>query len=220
MTSTPRVTTLVLNAAGGIAPRVRRPEDQLDLLGAADVEVVGDEGLEEPAGVPRRGEHEGPRDLDLAHRQLPPVAGRLVGRGQRHRQDREPAIGELGDLDRAEPVADGLQTGGVVGGGEPVGQLGEPDPDTGGLPFGPLVAIDPDLGRVGEVGADLHERRPEIGVPEVEVVAAHAPVGLDEGEPRHPFDPVFLVPVNTLAYSCATPIAATPDRPVAACAAR
>ena len=35
-----------------------------------------------------------------------------------------------------------------------------------------------------------------------------------------PFDPVFLVPVNTLAYSCATPIAATPDRPVRACAAR
>jgi hypothetical protein len=28
------------------------------------------------------------------------------------------------------------------------------------------------------------------------------------------------VPVNTLAYSCATPIAATPDRPVASCRAR
>ena len=28
------------------------------------------------------------------------------------------------------------------------------------------------------------------------------------------------VPVNTFAYSCATPIAATPDRPVWACATR
>jgi hypothetical protein len=38
------------------------------------------------------------------------------------------------------------------------------------LAFGPLVSVDPDLGGVGEVGADLDERRPEVVVPEVEVV--------------------------------------------------
>jgi hypothetical protein len=35
-----------------------------------------------------------------------------------------------------------------------------------------------------------------------------------------PPDPFFFVPVNTGANSCATPIAATPARPVLACSAR
>ena len=39
--------------------------------------------LEEGAGVPGLGEHDGARDLDLVHRQLPPVAGSPVGVGQR-----------------------------------------------------------------------------------------------------------------------------------------
>src|SRR5215212_3241780 len=49
---------------------------------------------------------------------------------------------------------------------------------------GPLMAVDPDLGRVGEVGADLDKRRPELLIPQVEVVAGHPAVGLVEGEPR------------------------------------
>ena len=121
-------------------------------------------------------------------------ASERVGVGERHRQDREPALGELGDLRRAEPVADGLQPGGVIGGGEPVGQLGEPDPGMGRLALGPLVPVDPDLGRVGEVSADLDEPRTEVVVPEVEVIAGHAPVGLVEGEPRRPGRPLPLGP--------------------------
>ena len=104
--------------------------------------------------------------------------------GQRHRQDREPAFGERLDGGRTKPVADRLQACGIVGGGEPVGQLGEPDPGVGGLAFGPLVPVDPNLGRVREVGADLDERRPEVVIPEVEVVAGDAAVGLVKGEPR------------------------------------
>src|SRR6478752_485776 len=50
------------------------PEDQLDQLRAADVEVVGDQRLEEPAGVAWRVEHQGARGLHLPHRQLPPIA--------------------------------------------------------------------------------------------------------------------------------------------------
>ena len=177
------------------APPDRMPgEDQLDLVGAADVQVVRDQGLEESAGVAGLGEHDGARHLDLAHRQFPPVPGGLIGVGQWHRQDREPALGELGDLRRAEPVADGLQPGGVIGGGEPVGQLGEPDPGVDRLTLGPLMAVDPDLGRVGEVSADLDEPRTEVVVPEVEVIAGHTPVGLVEGEPRSPGRPLPLGP--------------------------
>jgi hypothetical protein len=38
----------------------------------------------------------------------------------------------------------------------------------------------PDPGRIREVGADLDERRAEVGTPQVEVTAGHPPVGLGE----------------------------------------
>src|SRR5690349_23609462 len=50
-------------------------EHNLHLLRAADVQVVGAQRLEEPTSMPRRGEHDGARDLDLAHGDVPPVAG-------------------------------------------------------------------------------------------------------------------------------------------------
>jgi len=39
--------------------------------------------------------------------------------------------------------------------------------------------------------ADLDERRPEVLIPEVEVIAADAPIGLAVGNHGTPFDPVF-----------------------------
>ena len=70
----------------------------------------------------------------------------------------------------------------VAGRGEPVGQLGEADPGLERLPLGPFVPVDPDLDRVGEVCADLDERRPEILIPQVEVVGRDPAVFLGEGE--------------------------------------
>ncbi len=46
------------------------------------------------------------------------------------------------------------------------------------------MSIDPDLARVREVGAQLDERGAEVLVPQVEVVAGGAPVGLGEVEPH------------------------------------
>jgi hypothetical protein len=43
----------------------------------------------------------------------------------------------------SEPVADGLQCGGVVAGGEAVGQFPEADTGLEGLAFGPLVPAMP-----------------------------------------------------------------------------
>jgi hypothetical protein len=91
-----------------------------------------------------------------------------------------PPLGEHLDGARLEPVADLLRPGRVIAGREAVGQLGEPDAGLERLALGPLVAVDPDLGRVGEAGADLDERRPEVLVPQVEVVAGHPAVGLRE----------------------------------------
>ena len=85
---------------------------------------------------------------------------------------------------RTEPVTDHLQHSRVVGGGEPVGQFGEPDTGVLGLALGPLVAVEPHLGRIGKVGAHLDERGTEIHVPQVEVVTSDSPVGF--GEPPLP----------------------------------
>ena len=91
---------------------------------------------------------------------------------------------ELFEVPGAEPVADRLQPGRVVAGGEPVGQLREPDPGPSGLLLGPLMPVDPDLQRIREVGADLDERGPEPVVPQIEVIAGDPPVGLVEAEPE------------------------------------
>ena len=133
-----------------------------------------------PAGVV---EHERPGHLDLAHRQFPPVAGGPVSGGERGRDHADPAVEERLDVAGPEPVADRLQRGGVVAGGEPVGQRPVADPGPVGLAFGPLVAVEPHLGRIGEVGADLDEPRPELGVEHVEVVDPDAAFGLGELEP-------------------------------------
>ncbi len=53
-----------------------------------------------------------------------------------------------------------------------------------GLTFSPLVTVEPHLDRPRAVGADLDERRAEIGVPQVEVVDRDPAVLLVEGELR------------------------------------
>ena len=171
VTSVPRVTSLVLNssAGGAFAAADLAVEDDLDGVRAAEVEVVGDAGPRRNRGRSGGVEDDGAGDLDLRHRQLPPVARVGVGGGERQREPRQPALEEHVDRARAEPVADRLQRSGIVGGGEPVGQLGELQTRLGGVAFGPFVSVDPDLDRPRAVGADLDERRTEVGVPEVEI---------------------------------------------------
>jgi hypothetical protein len=139
---------------------------------------------EEAAGVPGRVEHDGARDLHLPHGGFPPVAGVPIGGVERHRQLGEPPLHEHVDGARTEPVADVLQRCRILAGGEPVGQLGEAETRLRGLAVGPFVAVEPDLARVGEVGAQLDERRTDVGVPQVEVVAGDPPVGLVERPAR------------------------------------
>ena len=55
--------------------------DDLHVVRPADVQVAGGEGLEERPGVPRGGEGDGRGDLDLAHGDVPPVAGFAGRRG-------------------------------------------------------------------------------------------------------------------------------------------
>ena len=80
-----------------------------DLMGTADADVVGDEGLEEAAGPPGVIEHQRAGDFDLAHRQLPPIAGCPVGGGERDRDGGDPPVEETLHVVGAEAVADALQ---------------------------------------------------------------------------------------------------------------
>src|SRR4029078_6470567 len=94
---------------------------------------------------------------------------------------------------------DRLQPNRIGTGGEPVGQLGEPDARLEGLPLCPLVVgapdpprraargtrapVAPDILRIRELGAHLDNRRSEIVVPEVKVITGAPPVGFGEREP-------------------------------------
>jgi len=89
--------------------------------------------------------------------------------GERVRQPAQPLAQQGVDLVGAESVADGLHSGRLVDGGEPVVQGGEGDALLRGLPLGPLVAVDAQLGVVRKVGAELDEERAEVVVEAVEV---------------------------------------------------
>jgi hypothetical protein len=108
-------------------------EDELDLVGAAEVKVVGDQRLKERPGLAGGVQDQGAGHLDLAHRQLPPGAGGLVGQAERGGDAGQPAVEEALEVGFTEPVADRLQGGWVVAAGEPVGQLGEGQPLDNGL---------------------------------------------------------------------------------------
>lgn len=153
-----------------------------DLVRSADADVVGHQRLEEAAGPAGIVEDQRAGRLDLAHRQLPPVAGLPVSGGERDGDGGDPAVEEAVHHPGPEAVADGLEPLRLVAGSKAVGECPKADPGLGGPAFGPLVAVDPDLGRIGEVRADLDEARPEIGIEHVEVVDAHAALLLVEAE--------------------------------------
>ena len=75
---------------------------------------------------------------------------------------------------------------GILAGGEPVGQRGEPDPGRGRLPLGPLVSVDPHLDRIREIGADLDEPGAHLLIEDVHVEHRDPPLLLGEGELRAP----------------------------------
>ena len=90
-------------------------------MGATEIEVVGDQRFEEPAGLAGRVKDEGAGELDLAQGGLPPVAHVAVGVGERLRQQRQSAAHEDVDHARSKSITDLLQCRRVGAGGEAVG---------------------------------------------------------------------------------------------------
>ena len=120
--------------------------------------------------------------IDNSHQYPAARSAGVSGTGSRASQRSKKRL----DLDRAEPVTDRLQRGRVVAARRNRSPGRPADPGLGGLPFRPLVAVQPYLDRIREVGADLDERRPELVVPDIEVVAGDPPLGPVPAEMRRP----------------------------------
>ena len=81
-------------------------EDQTDLVGAPDVQVVPDHLFEEDPPRHRTVEHLGQGELSLQDRYVVPVPGGAVGVSERVGQDRQPLVQQRVDLLGSESVTD------------------------------------------------------------------------------------------------------------------
>src|SRR6185437_15872290 len=96
LTTTPPLSrrSMAVRKVPGVSRRIRRLKMISTFVGPTEVEVVGDQRFEEPAGVAGGVEDDGAGELDLPHGGLPPVAGVTVGVGEGLRQQRQPALHE------------------------------------------------------------------------------------------------------------------------------
>ena len=160
---------LGVEASGGLA-RDAAAEHDRDLVGAPERELIRERALKPGATGGGPVKHVRVGELKLPERQLVAVAAATVLGGKRRRQTRLPARKERPHVCGRKSLADAGQRGLVLAGGEPVVQGGELDPLPGGLLLGPFVAVEVDPDRERRVGDRLDERRPPVGVADVEVV--------------------------------------------------
>src|SRR5215471_15626394 len=99
-------------AGFGIAPDPAI-EDEFDLFGAAEIEVLADHLLEEQTTVQRSVEDLGGGELRLQNRDIIAVAGLAVGSREGMRQQPQPFAQQGIDLGGGKPVANRLQALGV-----------------------------------------------------------------------------------------------------------
>ena len=149
---------------------MRLIEDELNLAGAADVQVLADDLLEEGASGHGPVRHLRQCELDLQDRRGVAVAGSTVTPIKRVRQSCQPLAQQAVDLLVVQAIADALQRLGVGTRQHPVVQRLEGDATLAQLALGVLVAVDAQLCVVGEVRAELQEEGAEVLVHAVEVV--------------------------------------------------
>jgi hypothetical protein len=144
-------------------------EQEGDLFGAAQVEVVSDDALEEGSTGLGTVEDPGVGELDLTEGKViddaPPQVFSGEGRGQAGLPPPEEALHRSG----SESIADTLEDACVLAGQKAVVELFECDLRLLQLALRPLVAVQVDPRREGRVGVGLDEGRPPLGVEQVEV---------------------------------------------------
>jgi hypothetical protein len=89
-------------------------EDQLHLIGSAEIEILPDDLLEETTPRDRPIEHLGQGELGLQDRELIPITGRPVRWGEGMRQATQPFAKDGVDLGGVQRVGDSLDAAGRI----------------------------------------------------------------------------------------------------------
>ena len=142
------------DAGAGAARRAARDpsiEDQLHLIGAAEVEILTNDFFEETAARHRPVEDLGQREFALEDGQVMAIAGRTVCSGEGMRQAPEPFAKQGVDLGGVQRVGDPLHAAGHLGRTNAVVQRLKGNAALSQLAFEPLVPIETELGRVRKV---------------------------------------------------------------------
>ncbi len=166
--------------AAGCAPGNPASEDKLYTAGAAQVNMVSYDFLEELTPGKRSIEDLGKADLELEDREVMVIACPSVFGGEWLRQHRHPAPEESLDMGGAELVTDILYTGDIKSAEQAVIQAGERDTPFLELALDPLVAIEPDPASERGIGAELDKGGAEVAVKDIEVVVVNTGAGTGE----------------------------------------
>jgi hypothetical protein len=145
-------------------------KQQAAAVGAAEVEILPNDGFEEVAALHRPVEDLRETEFELIEGQPMVVPRGPVRRRERPGKALRPAIEEGLDIARAQRITRGLQGGGVGTRQKPIIETLETNPLAPELLLDPLMAVETDLYRVRDVGADLDECRPPLAIVEVEIV--------------------------------------------------
>src|SRR6266849_4093881 len=162
----------------GAKPRPRAArypaiEDELHLLGTAEVEVLADHLFKEQTAVHRPVEHLSGGELHLQDRDIIAVAGLAVRRREGVRQQPQPFAQQGVDLGSGEPVADRLQTLRLGAAENAVVERLEGDTLLRELALGVFVAVQAKLGIKRKVAAELEEERSEVPIDRINVIVVH-----------------------------------------------
>src|SRR5713101_535501 len=155
-------------------------EDQLHLVGPAQVQVIADDVLEEDPARLRTVQHLGQREFRLQDRDVVTVAGLAIRRGVGVRQLRQPLTQQGVDFGRRQAVADLLQTLGGSARKDAVVKRFESDAFLGQLPLHVFVTVDAQLGVVGKVRTELEEEGTEVLIHAVKVQLIYHRGALDD----------------------------------------
>jgi len=166
--------------AAGRAPGNSASEDKLYAAGAAQVDVVSYDLLEELTSGKGAVEDLGKADLELEDGEVMVIACPSVFGGKGLRQHCHPATEESLDMIGTELVTSLLYTGSIRGTEQAVIQSGKRYALFLELALDPLMAIEPDPTGERSIGAELDKRRPKVPVKDIEVVVVNT--GASTGE--------------------------------------
>src|SRR5436190_2270546 len=155
-------------------------ENQLHLIGPADVEILADDFLEETATGVGAIEHLRQRKFGLEDGELIAIASAAVGGGKGMRHPAEPLAKHRVDLRRVQGIREALHATGIRAGSNAVVEWLVGDPSLRELPFEPFVAIETELRRVGKVRAELDEQWTEVAVQEIDIVVVDGRLRADD----------------------------------------